>query len=178
MDYKKAWSIMGRFPNKKRKKEKKSKYPLKVISETKIKLLELAEKGHQARMARRYDEAIQLWEEALYLIPDPKNAYLETAWFSAAIGDIYIVKKMYSKALEYFKKVFDILQEETYQDAFTMRSMGEIYYEMGDEKCSAQYLLKAYLLEGEEIFQLDFYKEIDHKKYFHFLKTHVDLGNI
>ncbi len=159
-------------------KEKKSKYPLKVTSETKIKLLELAEKVRQARMARRHDEAIQLWEEALYLIPDPKNVYLETAWFSVAIGDIYIVKKMYSKALEYFKKVFDILHEEIYQDAFTMRSMGEIYCEMGDEKCSTKYLLKAYLLEGEEIFELDFYKEIDHKKYFYFLKTHVDLSNI
>ncbi len=60
-------------------KEKKSKYPLKVTSETKIKLLELAEKVRQARMARRHDEAIQLWEEALYLIPDPKNVYLETS---------------------------------------------------------------------------------------------------
>ena len=64
----------------------------------KAKLDELAEKGSQLEEEEQYEEAIQVWKEALSLIPEPQQFYSETMWFLAAIGDIYFQKRQYEKA--------------------------------------------------------------------------------
>ena len=54
--------------------------------------------------------------------------------------------------------------------------LGECCLEIGDEKNALEYLLWAYMFEGEEIFAPDDEGEDDGAKYFEFLRTHIDLG--
>ena len=54
-----------------------------------------------------------------------------------------------------------------------MLRLGECCLEIGDEKNATEYLLRAYMMEGEEIFELDEDGNGDGKKYFDFLKSHV-----
>lgn len=169
---------MRRALRKKAKKKEKKEYPLKLAEEIKIMLAKLAEEGHSAEMGGRYDEAVQLWQEALSFIPKPQQAYLETMWFASAIGDVYILKKIYPKALEYIEKAMHNWSGAGYEDPFLLRSMGEIYYEMGEEGHAVEYLKKAYWLEGEEIFEPDGYGKIDHSKYFAFLKTQMAFDEV
>lgn len=56
-----------------------------------------------------------------------------------------------------------------------LRNLGEIYYELGDLERSVDYLRKAYILEGDEIFYSDGYGKIDHNKYFEILKSKLNL---
>lgn len=145
-----------------------------IMPETKAKLDELAERGNQLEEEERYEEAIQAWEEGLNLIPEPQQFYSETIWFLAAIGDVYFQKELYSKAHECFDKARGNLSGEGYGNPFIMLRLGECCLEIGDEKNATEYLLRAYMMEGNEIFEPDEDGEDDGQKYFDFLRTHVE----
>lgn len=50
--------------------------------------------------------------------------------------------------------------------------LGECCLEIGNEKNALEYLLRAYMLAGKEIFEPDD-EGNDDKKYFEYLKNHV-----
>ena len=126
-----------------------------LTPQIKTKLDELAQKGNQFEEEEQYEEAIQAWKEALSLIPEPQQFYSETIWFLAAIGDIYFQKKQYEKAHECFDKARGNLSGEGYGNPFVMLRLGECCLEIGDEKNATEYLLRAYMFEGREIFEPD-----------------------
>ena len=145
--------------------------------EIESKLDELAEKGNQFEREKRYEEALQAWKEGLGLIPEPQQFYSETVWFLASIGDIYYLRKgMYQEAYECFDKARGNLSGAGYENPFVMLRLGECCLEIGDEKNALEYLLRAYMLEGKEIFEPDEEGEDDGQKYFDFLRNHIDLG--
>lgn len=145
-----------------------------ITSETKNKLDELAERGNQLEKDGQYEKAMEIWEEALNQIPQPQQFYSETIWFLAAIGDVYFQKKLYSKAHEYFDKARGNLSGEGYTNPFIMLRLGECCLEIEDEKNATEYLLRAYMLEGKEIFEPDEDGNDDGQKYFDYLRTHVE----
>ena len=146
-----------------------------LTPEIQEKLEELAEKGNQYEREKQYDQAMQVWMEGLSLIPEPQQFYSETVWFSASIGDVYFRKGMYQQAYEYFDKARGNLSGAGYQNPFIMLRLGECCYEIGDEKNALEYLIRAYMYEGENLFEPDDEGEDDGRKYFDFLSTHVDL---
>ena len=162
--------FMGLFS----KKEKEEVAFDEITPEIKAKLDELAERGNQFEEEKQYEEAIQIWKEGLNLIPEPQQFYSETIWFLAAIGDIYFQKKLYSKAHECFDKARGNLSGEGYGNPFIMLRLGECCLEMGDEKNATEYLLRAYMMEGKEIFEPDEDGNDDGQKYFDYLRTHVE----
>ena len=126
-----------------------------LTPQIKTKLDELAQKGNQFEEEEQYEEAIQAWKEA-------------------AIGDIYFQKKQYEKAHECFDKARGNLSGEGYGNPFVMLRLGECCLEIGDEKNATEYLLRAYMFEGREIFEPDEDGNDDGKKYFDYLRTHVE----
>lgn len=56
-----------------------------------------------------------------------------------------------------------------------MLRLGESCLELGDEKNALEYLLRAYMIEGEDIFTPDENGEDNGTKYFDFLRSHIDL---
>lgn len=135
------------------------------------KLDDFAEKGNQLEREARFAEAIQTWREGLALIPEPQQFYSETVWFLAAIGDVLFQQGDFVQARDCFDKARGNLSGEGYANPFVMLRLGETCLETGDEKNALEYLLRAYMLEGKNIFEVD-----DTTKYFDFLKTHIDLG--
>lgn len=159
---------MGLF----KKKKKGSEVNNEITAEVSRKLDELAEKGNQLESAGRIDEALQAWNEALGMIPEPQQSYSETVWFLAAIGDIHFQRGEYQQSYECFNKARGNLSGGGYANPFVMLRLGESCLEIGDEKNATEYLLRAYMMEGKEIFA----GEGDKQKYFEFLRTHVDIG--
>ena len=151
-------------------KKKKDEVELDEITpEIKVKLDELAVKGNQLEDEEQYEKAIQVWEEGLRLIPEPQQFYSETVWFLAAIGDVYFNQGLHVKAHECFDKARGNLSGEGYGNPFVMLRLGQCCLELGDEKNATEYLLRAYMMEGKEIFDME-----EEAKYFNFLRTHVD----
>lgn len=163
---------MGLFSRKKKEEE-----PAEITAELKARLDELAEKGNRLEDEGRYDEAVRAWEEGLALIPQPQQLYGETVWFLAAIGDVYFEKGMFPQAHECFDKARGNLSGGGYGNPFVMLRLGECCLELGDEKNAVEYLLRAYMMEGREIFEPDEDGEDDEDdgmKYFNFLSSRVE----
>ncbi len=154
--------------------EEKEELPLEVQEA----LDEAATVGNQLEEEGRYEEAIQVWQKGLALIPQPQQFYEETVWFLAAIGDVYFQKGMYEKAHECFDKARANITGAGYSNPFIMLRLGECCLEIGDEKNALEYLLRAYMFEGKELFEPDEDNcpEDNGEKYFDFLRTHIDLG--
>lgn len=147
-----------------------------LSEEIQEKMDELAQKGNRLEKEGRLAEAVVAWQAGLALIPEPQQFYGQTVWFLAAIGDVYFQQGEYALAHECFDKARGNMTGEGYGNPFVMLRLGECCLEIGDEKNALEYLLRAYMFEGEEIFAPDDEGEDDGAKYFEFLRTHIDLG--
>lgn len=147
-----------------------------LSEEIQDKMDELAQKGNRLENEGRLTEAVAALRAGLALIPEPQQFYGQTVWFLAAIGDVYFQQGEYRLAHECFDKARGNMTSEGYGNPFVMLRLGECCLEIGDEKNALEYLLRAYMFEGEEIFAPDDEGEDDGAKYFEFLRTHIDLG--
>lgn len=138
------------------------------------KLEELYEKGLQLEEEGQYEGALQAWQEGYEMIPVSARSDAEmTCQFLAAIGDVYFLRKsMYQKAYECFDAARGY---GGYGNPFIMLRLGECCLELGNEKDAVEYLMRAWMMEGSEIFEPDENGEDDGSKYYEFLRTHVDL---
>lgn len=147
-----------------------------LSAEVQAQMDELAQKGNRLEEEGRLAEALQAWQEGLALIPEPQQFYSQTVWFLAAIGDVYFQQGEYARAHECFDKARGNMTGAGYGNPFVMLRLGECCLEIGDEKNALEYLLRAYMFEGKEMFEPDDDGADDGLKYFEFLRTHIDLG--
>lgn len=114
----------------------------------------LAEQGNNLLDIGKETEALKAWQEALNLIPFPKNIHLETVWFEASMGEIYFTQRKFNQANILYNNAL-INQLETRLDSHILMRLGECNYELGNRKLAKRILLQAYELEGEEVFRND-----------------------
>lgn len=129
----------------------------------------LSELGNEAYEEEHYLQAIEFWQQALSLIPDPQHHVAESQWLTASIGDSYFLLEKFSESLNYFQLAKSNIEENAYENAFIMLRLGQSYLENNHPEEAREYLLRAYMLEGREIF------EFDDPKYLVFLSHQVDL---
>ena len=130
---------------------------------------ELSEQGNEAEGEGDLDAALTAWEEALALIPEPRNAYVESVWLQASIGDVYFQRGDYPDAMEFFEDAMGNLSGEGVSNPFVLLRLGQCCLETRDEKRAAELLLRAYMLEGDAIF------EEEDERYYDFLRAHADI---
>lgn len=127
----------------------------------------LSEAGNALAEAENYDAALAKFGEALQLLPAPKHEWEASTWLHASIGDMQFFKGDYAAAANSF---FDALNgPDAATIGFVQLRLGECLLELKQEEPALEHLLRAYMLEGAEIFA-----EED-SRYFDFLKSHVEL---
>lgn len=109
-----------------------------------------------------YNKAIGFFKQALEVLPDPKEEWEAAGWIQASIGDAYFNDSKYAEALKPLLAAQYIYGEEE-PNPFVLLRLGETYFELNDHQNAADFLLRAYKIEGEELFE-------DDKKYLNFLK--------
>lgn len=124
------------------------------------------EAGNDHMDAEDYDKAINAFASAYELLPLPKEEQDEYMWLCASIGDAYFEKKQYESSLNYFRDAYNTGEVD---NPFILLRLGQCYYEANDQYNAAEFMLRAYMLEGEEIF------DNSDVKYFDFLKSKVNL---
>ncbi|MCS2963316.1 tetratricopeptide repeat protein [Bacteroides thetaiotaomicron] len=127
-------------------------------------------KNCQKREMRRWKAKITrkpspVLQEALDILPEPKEDWEAYLWLVGSIGDAHFMMGNYGKSLEFFRKCYNIGETD---NPFILLRLGENYLEMEDETNATEFLLRAYMLEGEKIFKEDW-------KYFQWLSGHVNL---
>ena len=100
----------------------------------------------------KLSEAIEIWKQGLASLPEPINAQSEAVWFQVSIGDTYFMQGQYERAYGYLLEAKSNLSGEGATNPFVMMRLGQSAYELGKDD-SREYLLRAYMLEGEGIFE-------------------------
>lgn len=136
---------------------------------TNEKIDQLAEQGNEAFDHENYREAIALWEKALNLVPEPQHFYAQSQWLYVSIGDAFFALNDFTAALTHFENAKSNVMENGYHNPFLCLRLGQCFLETGDSDNAKEFLLRAYMIEGEAIFNED------DPKYFDFLKNNVAL---
>jgi tetratricopeptide (TPR) repeat protein len=162
--------IMERFTNEVLNRNRQSSRIIEELSdEVSDRIEELSEKGNVLYEENNLQEAVDVWKKALELIPAPQNSYAESLWLESSIGDVYYLSGKINEALQHFLNAKGNLEENAYENPFIMLRLGQLYLDLEAIEEAKEYLIRAYMLEGEELF------EEEDKKYLNFLKQHVKL---
>ena len=130
---------------------------------------ELSEEGSQLYEENDPLGALAVWKKALELVPAPQNTYAEAMWLESSIGDVYYLRAELAVALQHFLNAKDNLESNAYENPFVMLRLGQLYFDLGAPHEAKEFLIRGYMLEGEELF------EEEEEKYFNFLKQHINL---
>lgn len=97
--------------------------------------------------------AVAQWRQALALLPEPKSQWEAWTWLNASIGDA----NRQGLALEDAKAaLLDALGgPEGNENPFILLRLGQTLVDLGDTNCGVEYLLRAYMLDGNEVFASD-----------------------
>ena len=128
---------------------------------------ELSEEGNVLAEKNDFDGAIKKYEQALTIVPQPKNEQEASLWLYASIGDMYFLKEEYETSAENFYNALNCPDGQV--NGFVHLRLGEDLFELEQKDEALDHLLKAYMLEGKEIF------DGEDEKYFEFLSGKVEL---
>ncbi len=122
----------------------------------------LCEQGDDLTDLEQYEDAIEKYTQALNLIPEPKYYYEASTWVYTAIGDALFYLENYNQALNMFQEALKC--PKGIGNPFVLVRIGECFFETDSLDNAKNYLLQAYMVEGEEIF------ENEDEKYFEVIR--------
>lgn len=126
----------------------------------------LSQSGDTLAEEGKYDEALTEYWNAFNLIPEPKNEWKATTWVLAAIGDANFLGKDYEAGIDNLSNA--MYCPDAIGNPFLHLRLGQCLFEMEFLDQAADELIRAYALEGEELFSED------DPKYLHFLRTRIE----
>jgi tetratricopeptide (TPR) repeat protein len=125
-------------------------------------ICEISEEGNVLMDNNNYQGGLEKFQKALILLPEPQTKWEAYTWLKASTGDAYFFLKDYANAKEEF---FDAMNgPDGYFNPFVLMRLGECFHETGDDRAQ-DFLMKAFLLEGKELF------DTEDSKYFALIKS-------
>ena len=112
---------------------------------------ELSEQGNDLLDRGDTKAAISMWRSALQLLPEPRRKWDAAVWLHASIGDAQRQHGDLNGALDSFRQA--AASGDGYANSFVQLGMGSCLYDLGRQEESTDPLLRAYMSEGEEIFE-------------------------
>jgi tetratricopeptide (TPR) repeat protein len=111
----------------------------------------LSKTGNELMEEGRHTEAIDAFETALHLLPEPKGAWDAAMWLYASIGDAQFKLRHFKEAKAALFDAMNVAGGAT--NPFVLLRAGETLHELGEKDTAREYLLRAYMLEGVELFE-------------------------
>ena len=95
-------------------------------------------------------DAYRKYKEALDIIPNPKTSYETATWIFVSIGDLFFKNKQYEKARDYFFEAKNC--PNGVSNPYVLFRLGQSLVETQDNNQAREFLLRAYMLVGDDIF--------------------------
>jgi tetratricopeptide (TPR) repeat protein len=138
-----------------------------AINNWKEEIQSILDEGDDFLDTDHFAAALDKYQQAAALIPEPKYDYDISLPVFTAIGEALFFAEQYSKALDVFKETLKM--PGAVENPLSHLRLGQTYYELGDFDRAADELMRAYMLDGEDIFRRD------GEKYLAFLATRISL---
>ncbi|HEQ0196598.1 MULTISPECIES: tetratricopeptide repeat protein [Pseudomonas] len=113
----------------------------------------LSMEGNDLMDGENFEAAIERWSQALDLLPEPKVEWEAYMWLSASIGDALFHQKNYEHACNSFMDALNA--PDGVENPFVHYRLGQCQLKLGNEALGVESLLKAYMLDGEDIFMAE-----------------------
>lgn len=126
----------------------------------------LIAKAQQEEQNYNTSKAIEYYQNALDLIPDPVESYFFTTEICIAIGEIYYLDHQPEQALEYFSQA--VRSKGGLGMLHIHLRLGQLRYERGEFDRAKDELMRAYMDGGKRIF------ELEDPKYYEVIKDIVE----
>lgn len=139
--------------------------PIALDDETYKQLVSLAEEGDDLLAAHEIEKAMEKYRSALAILPDPKFQWELSTYIYAALGDAFFLDDKNEDALVSYQCAFNSAGGE--ENPYVCLMLGESWFELGETEKAREYLLRAYRIEGEAIF------EDEEPKYFELIKEQI-----
>lgn len=125
----------------------------------------LSKEGNKLINADKFDDAIDKFNKALNLVPEPKTDWEASTWLYTAIGDAYFLKGEYPKSLDNFYDAYNC--PDAVDNPFINLRLGQNLFELNQMEKAEDFLMRAYMLDGTKVFKGDGKKYLAHmrKKY-------------
>ena len=130
-------------------------------------LCERCESANELMDDEKYGEAIEQFESALSLLPEPATDWDAATMIWASIGDAQFQLRQPQAAIDAFYNAMN--SPGGIVNPFVLLRAGQCALDLGDEQKAVDLLLRAYMLEGEDIF------EDEPGEYLQFLASKVEL---
>ena len=114
------------------------------------KIEELSKEGDLLLENAKAEEAIAKYKQAIELLPSPVYIWEAATWLFTAIGDAYFMSKHYDLGLNNFFEAQKC--PEGFGNPFIYLRIGQCFFEIKKHEKATQYLLQAYMLDGEDVF--------------------------
>ena len=95
-------------------------------------------------------DAYRKYKEALDIIPNPKTSYETATWIFVSIGDLFFKNKQYDMARDYFFEAKNC--PNGVSNPYVLFRLGQSLVETQDNNQAREFLLRAYMLVGDDIF--------------------------
>lgn len=132
-------------------------------------LTRTTEAGSQLFDALDFAGALKKYEEAWGLLPEPKDEWNAALWVLAAIGDCHFYLNDFLKAQQVLQAALRL--PDAIGNPFLHLRLGQTEFELGNTTRAADELIRAYAVEGPELFA------DQDPKYLSFLATKADLNS-
>ena len=114
---------------------------------------DLSSQGNDLCDESKFAQAIEKWRAAIELLPEPRVDWEAYTWLSASIGDAQYQAGQLDAARNSF---YDALNGPGGQEnPFIHYRLGQSLIRLKEDDRGVESLLKAYMLDGEEIFSAD-----------------------
>ena len=111
---------------------------------------ELFDEGNELFAEEKYDHALNLFAEALQVIPEPKNEWEECGPLLAAIADVWFMKKDFDKCID---ALTDAVQcPGANEVAYIHFRLGQAYFEKKEMDEAGKAFYQAHKI-NEDIFE-------------------------
>lgn len=111
----------------------------------------LAESGNGSYDDDHLDEALIVWNRALNIIPDPKTDFEEALWLYTSIADVEFELERYEDSFSTFQAAYK--SPGGVENPFICLRLGQLYLKLNDAARATEFLLRAYMLDGEDVFE-------------------------
>jgi|GEM_PF-746977 len=112
----------------------------------------LSEQAEDAFDQERYEEALDIYNRVLAILPEPRERWEAYVWLKAAMGDACFLMDRYDDGLDHFYEAYTAAGPQN-MNPFIVYRLGQIYKRLDDEENAVEFLMRAFLLEGEDVFE-------------------------
>ena len=127
-------------------------YAVELPEEIQDQVETLTEQGEEAMDQGRYEEALDIFNQALSVLPEPREVWEAYVWLKAAMGDACFLSDRFEDGLDHFYEAYTNAGPENI-NPFIVYRLGQTYRQLQDEDNAIEFFIKAYMLEGESVFE-------------------------